>query len=103
MSETKLKTFLGRNVKEEKVIPGGSGIVQFGALYEVDSIFNREGYAMGSVDENNPIGFWYNDGRLRPGIKWHSMSKEDKDKLDGLLVSECFRTKDVKIIFFDNE
>lgn len=98
MSEIKQKYWNGHKVKSEKIIPAGSGKVEFGASYEAQEYLNDKGYFLGVMDGNNPIGFASDDYIL--ANKWHSLSKEDKTKLDGVLVSEDFRTANVKIIFF---
>jgi hypothetical protein len=98
MPETKQKYFLGRKVKGEQIVPAGSGKVEFGAALEAQMLLNNKGYFVGNIDESNPIPFTYDDFALCQ--KWSNLSKEDKAKLDGVLVSEDFKTKYVKIIFF---
>lgn len=97
------KYWNGRKVKSEKIIPAGSGKVKFGACYEAEAELVKEGYIIGTLDGSNPIGIWYNKGSLPVFTKWHSLSKERKNELAGVLVSEDFENKDVKIIFFNNE
>lgn len=97
MSETRLKYFLGRKVKSEKTITRGPN-TEFGALYEATDLLQREHHGVGSLDGNNPIAVKKDLYYLK---KWHSLSKEDKDKLDGVLVSSDFRNDSVKIIFFE--
>jgi len=97
MSKTIAKTWNGRKVAKETVI-ACSPNVEFGALYEAESILKKDGYFCGWLDGGNPIGISFNE----PVFKWHSLSKEDKSKLDGVLVSDNFRNGDVKIIFFES-
>jgi|SRR5882672_6635050 len=97
----KQKYFLGRKVKSEKIIPAGSGKVEFGASYEAEEYLNNKEYFLGVMDGSNPIGFASDDYII--ANKWHNLSKEDKDKLDGVLISEDYKLKNVKIIFFENE
>jgi hypothetical protein len=104
MSETKYKDFAGRKVKSERVITRGPN-VEFGALYEAQDILEKDGYIFGLKNGNDPIPFCKTP--LVEGINfwpaWINLFKEDKDKLDGILVSSDFRNDSVKIIFFDNE
>jgi len=95
------KYFLGRKVKSEKTITRGPN-TEFGALYEAQEYLQSRQYIVGSLDGDNPIGFSNQMLGWSSMAKWRNLSKEDKDKLDGVLVSECFRTKDVKIIFFQD-
>lgn len=91
------KIWNGRKVKEEIIIPAGSGKLEFGALYEATHLLSQKGFSVGWLDDKNPIGFAI--GAAGPQ-KWYNLSKEEKAELDGVLVSEDFMTKDVKIILF---
>lgn len=96
-NKTVYKYFLGRKVKFEKMITRVPN-TEFGALYEAEEFLYVTGnYKTGSLDGNNPIGF----NKEWPPNKWHNLSKEDKDKLNGVLVSSDFRNDSVKIIFFE--
>lgn len=91
------KIWNGRKIKEEIIIPAGSGKLEFGALYEATHLLSQKGFSVGWLDDKNPIGFAI--GAAGPQ-KWCNLSKEEKAELDGVLVSEDFMTKAVKIIFF---
>lgn len=97
MSELKQKYFLGRKVKSEKTITRGPN-VEFGALYEAEGLLKENGYFCGFLDGNNPMGISFTE----PIFKWHTLSKEDKAKLDGVMISSDWRNGDVKIIFFED-
>lgn len=102
MSVTQSRYWNGRKVKSEKIVTRGPN-VEFGALYEATDFVCNEGYTVGNLDGNNPIGFSNHMQDWLSIPKWSNLSKEDKAKLDGVLVSSYFRNDSVKIIFFDNE
>lgn len=105
MIQSKAKYWNGRKVAEEKIIPAGSGKVEFGALYEATDLLMKEHKRLGWMDGDNPIGFSFSPLSESYGYipKWHLLTKEDKAKLDGVLVSSNFRNHDVKIIYFEHE
>lgn len=100
MQRTLNKYFAGRKIKSEHPISKGSGLHEFAALMEAEEYLREKGHTFGSLDHPNPLPFWYDDGRLERGVKWHNLSKKDKLKLNGCIVASDFRNGDVKIIFF---
>ena len=93
------KLFNGREVKREVSFKGGSNIT-FGALYEATFWLHENGYKEGSLSHPEPIGFV--KGSYDLPLKWHNLTKTDKAKLAGVMVSENFREGDVKVIFFED-
>ncbi len=95
MSKIIDKLWNGRKVAKEVDVKWG-GKTEFGALYEAESINGSQGYYTGRLDGNNPIGF---SEFSAPG-KWHTLTREEKNDLNGVLISDNFRAGDVKIIYF---
>lgn len=97
------KMMLGHIVKSEKTITRCPN-VEFGALYEAFAEIQDALYLTGRLDADNPIGFSRNPPFTEMGLlpKWRNLSKEDKAKLDGVLLSANFRNDAVKIIFFED-
>lgn len=98
MTKAIAKIWNGRKIKEEKTIIRGPN-VEFGALYEAEDYLASLDIIIktGWLDGNNPIGL----AKEYIPSKWHNLSQADKDKLDGVLVSEDFKLSNVKIIFFE--
>lgn len=103
MSNTAQEIMFGRKVKGEKTITRCPN-VEFGALYEAFAEIQDALYLTGRLDADNPIGFSRNPPFTEMGWlpKWRNLSKEDKAKLDGVLLSANFRNDAVKIIFFED-
>jgi len=98
-TQVKAKYWNGRMINKEYTVKKGPN-VDFGALYEAIELLRQQGFSAGWLDGDNPIGFAA--GNVGPQ-KWHTLPKEEKTELDGVLLSTNFRTSDVKIIFFGNE
>jgi hypothetical protein len=100
--QTLSKTYIGRKVREEKVFTGSPKMV-FGALYEATAWLNKQGYTEGSLDYPNPIGFTQGSYRSYDlHWKWHNLSREDKKKLSGVIMSDDWRHGNVKVIFLED-
>jgi len=69
----------------------------FGAVTEAREWLKTEGYVIGSMCGDEPIGF----SKVADYIaKWRNISPIEWKKLDGILISDDFREGDVKILFF---
>ena len=89
------KTWNGREVAKETIVTWGKNL-EFGALYEATELLQKQGYFVGRLDGDNPIGF----SEFKIPFKWHTLTKKGKDVLCGVMVSDNFRAGDVKIIYF---
>lgn len=95
------KMICGRTIKKELPIKAGSMAkdVPFLAWYKAQEYLATFHYVWGSMDGDNPVGFML--GVYRAPQKWHNLDKDDKFKLDGIIISDDFRHGDIKIIFFE--
>jgi len=99
MATIKEKRVAGHSVKEERIFTNG-GKVDWGALYEAEDWLKERFFVVGRMDHPNPIGFWNFEQHNIPAEKWHNLTKEDKRKLSGVILSDNFRNGDVKIVLF---
>ena len=90
------ETYLGREILHTETFqPAGT----FKAFYNAESRLNELGYTIGSMCRNEPIGFADAD-KCHYVAKWHNIDREDKGKLDGVMVSDDFREGGATIVFF---
>lgn len=101
MTQLIRKMICGRNIKTEVPIKAGSMAkdVPFLAWHKAEEFLKLNGFKFGSLDQDNPVGFMLGEYRLPQ--KWHNLDKDDKFKLNGILISDDFRHGDIKIIFFE--
>ena len=100
---TVVKLFLGRKVKEEHLFKKEKGVT-FGAYYAACAFVKEKSWFYGSMDaggRGNPIAI-IKDNYTLPE-KWHNFSKSDKQRCDGVMISEDWREGDVKIIMFEDK
>jgi hypothetical protein len=71
----------------------------FGAVYEAEKWLKENGYSIGSMDSDAPIGVAKGEGRYIS--KWHNLG-EDKVLLDGVIARGWKRDSDITIIIFDD-
>ena len=88
--------YLGREiVKVETIKVEGT----FESFYSAERKLKEMGYTVGSMCVSDPIGFA--DGDEYSYIaKWHNLSREDRNLLDGVMISDGWREGSVDIIFF---
>ena len=92
-----VKTCLGRVViLEEHFPPSGT----FRAFYKAEARLKELGYVTGSMCRDEPIGFVFGD-KFDYVAKWYNLSFQERELLDGVMLSENFREGGVKIIFFN--
>jgi len=71
----------------------------FSAINKAETILKEEGYTVGSMCRDEPIGFA--DAKKYERIaKWYNLDSNDKKKLDGIITSTDFREGDVKITYY---
>lgn len=106
MSEIKSKYFLKRKVKEEKVFESKG---TFASKHEAEGWLSKNGYSYGSTSCSRG---WDKDGDppvpIRKGEydlpqKWHNLSREGKESLDGVMISSDWREGAVKVILFEDK
>lgn len=93
------KTYAGHSIKEEYLFRDSE--FEWGAWNQALRWLYERGYQTGSMDHPNPVGF--TQGRYSFPWKWHNLTNDDKSKLDGVLTSEDFRTKPVKVLIFEDQ
>ena len=90
------ETYLGREILHTETFQPADA---FRAFYNAESRLNELGYTIGSMCRNEPIGFADAD-KCDYIAKWYNIDREDKGKLDGVMVSEDFRESGATIVFF---
>mgnify|MGYP007090084347 CR=1 FL=1 len=90
------ETYLGREILHiEEFAPAGT----FQAYYKAEQRLKDLGYTVGSMCGPEPIGFADAD-QYHYVSKWYNMNWDEKNLLDGVMISEGFREGGVKILFF---
>lgn len=74
----------------------------FSSIDKVQEQLREEGYIVGSMCRDEPIGFAKED-KCECVAKWRNIPKEDYGKLDGIITSNDFREGYVTIIYFKEE
>ena len=93
--ERKHETYLNRPVVHEVSFPASG---TFSAIGKAEEYLKDLGYARGSMSRDEPIGFAQGVDYI---AKWYNIGKEDKAKLDGVIIPEPeFREGGVRILFF---
>lgn len=72
----------------------------FQASREVEGLARSMGYAIGSMEHSNPVALYR--GASRVG-KWNSLDSECVKRLDGIIVSDDFRSGPVVMVKFQGE
>jgi hypothetical protein len=89
------KTFMNRPVIKSIIIEAKG---TFSAFYEAQSLLKEEGYTVGSMCRDEPIGFA--DGEKYDYVsKWYNMNGDEKLLLDGVMISDDFREGGVEILY----
>lgn len=100
MSHTHLSDLKGKFWNDQEIIhavdftPNGT----FQAFYEAERHLKDLGYCIGSMCRLEPIGFAYGVNYV---AKWYNLSREDKVRLDGVILPQDeFREGGALILFF---
>ena len=88
--------YLDREILHTETFPPAG---TFSAFYSAEKRLKELGYVTGSMCRTEPIGFADSDV-VSYVAKWYNIDKEDKGKLDGVMVSDDFREGGVTIVFF---
>lgn len=88
-------TFNGRKVLYRELFPAAG---TFQAYYNAEARLKELGYVVGSMCRNEPIGF-ADDDTYDYVAKWYNIDRDDRLRLDGVMVSEDFREGSVEILF----
>lgn len=90
------ETYLGREILHtEEFAPAGT----FQAYYKAEQRLKDLGYTIGSMCGQEPIGFA--DADVYSYVsKWYNMNRDEKNLLDGVMVSKGFREEGVTLVFF---
>jgi hypothetical protein len=90
------ETYLGREILyTEEFAPAGT----FQAYYKAEQRLKDLGYTVGSMCRTEPIGFADAD-KYDYVSKWYNMNRDEKDLLDGVMVSDDFREGGATLVFF---
>jgi hypothetical protein len=93
--ERKHDTYLGRPLLHEVSFPASG---TFSAIGKAEEYLRDLGYTKGSMSQQEPIGVAHGVDYI---AKWYNIPREDKDKLDGVIIPEPdFREGGVRILFF---
>ena len=90
-------TYLGRKVLYTETFPVKG---TFASVHKAEARLKDLGYSIGSMCRNEPIGF-ADDSKYNYVAKWYNLSKEEKDLLDGVVISDDFREGESQIIWFN--
>ena len=88
--------YLGREILHTETFPPAG---TFKAYYAAEERLKELGYTVGSMCRDEPIGFADED-KCGYVAKWYNIGREDKGKLDGVMVSNDFREGGATIVFF---
>ncbi len=89
-------TYLGREIlKKETVVESGT----FSSFYMAERKLKIMGYITGSMCGSEPIGFADSE-EYNYIAKWRNIGIEERNKLDGVMISDNWRDGIVQIIWF---
>jgi len=91
------ETYLGRKVLYTETFPAEG---TFASIGKAQNRLRDLGYTIGSMCRNEPIGF-ADDSKYGYVAKWYDIPREDKDLLDGVVISGDFREGEAKIVWFN--
>jgi hypothetical protein len=89
-------TYLGREItRRDNVKVEGT----FQSYYEAEKRLRAMGYTIGSMCGDEPIGF-ADAERVEYIAKWRNIDYKDRDRVDGVMISDDWREGSVGIIWF---
>jgi hypothetical protein len=92
-----ISTYLGRQIiRREKVAESGT----FSSFYSAERKLKNMGYTLGSMCGSEPIGF-ANSKNYDYISKWRNIGMDERNKLDGVMISDDWRDGIVQIIWFN--
>jgi hypothetical protein len=91
------ETYLGREIT---TILEFTSTGTFTAIREAEEYLKENGYTVGSMCRNEPIGF-ANSAKYEYVAKWYNIDVKDRKHLDGVIISNDFREGNVQILFFN--
>jgi len=71
----------------------------FDGYYAAEKYLKENGYIMGSMQSDEPIGF-APASEYGYIAKWGNISREDRNKLHGVMKSDDFRNGGVELVFY---
>jgi len=87
-------------IKSTKYFP--SRATSFSALNDASNYVKTLNFTQGSLCESEPVGLAKKD-EYDSIAKWRNISKEDRDKLNGVLLSNDFRNGAVCAVIFEEK
>ena len=95
-TENKYDTYLDRQVTHEVAFPPEG---TFDAIEKAKDYLREIGYKTGSMSGGDPIGFAQGVDYI---AKWYNIGREDRARLDGVIIPEPdFRDGGCRILFFN--
>jgi hypothetical protein len=70
----------------------------FQSFYSASSWAKENGYEIGSMDGHNPIALMKGYDYV---AKWHNISNKERQMVHGVMISDYFREKPVRILIFE--
>lgn len=87
-------------IKKEVTIKNNGST--FSAYYEAEKLLVSEGYVVGSMCRDEPVGFAIAKKYNRVA-KWTNLNSSEKKLLSGIMTSNDWREGDVKITYFTDD
>lgn len=92
-----MEKYLGRDVvKKVNIKVEGT----FRSFYEAETQLRKMGYIIGSMCGGEPIGFACGE-KYEYIAKWRNIDPSDRNKVDGVMISDDWREGSVDIIWFN--
>ena len=92
-----MEKYLGRDVvKKVNIKVEGT----FSSVYEAEKQLRELGYRIGSMCGGEPIGFACEE-KYEYIAKWRNIDPSDRNKVDGVMISNDWREGSVDIIWFN--
>jgi len=85
----------------KKIFKAGTIEDSFRGYYDAESWIREQGFHDGSMQRDCPIGISKED--WVGGCKWRYLTENDRNDLDGVMISNDYRNGDVTVVIFDEE
>ena len=91
-----MENYLGRAVVKKVTIMGEGTFMSF---YKAEELLREQGMTVGSMCGGEPIGFASKD-KYEYIAKWRNIDPSERNKVEGVMVSNDWREGSVDIIYF---
>jgi len=96
ITATEISKIAGKKIVNVKTFKNND---DFDAYNKAVDELRNEGYQVGSMCSDDPIGFADN-ADIKYIAKWKNISSDEYPKLDGVIVSEDFRCNGCIVVYF---